>query len=96
MIRSLRIENFRSHRLVELKDMGRINLVLGKNNTGKTALLEALLLLSLPSNPGDVLARMNESRGYGSDPDSEEMWDSVFHEWDHSQDVRVESEAVRS
>ena len=37
MIRNLKIHNFRSHRYVDLQNLGRINLLTGMNNTGKTA-----------------------------------------------------------
>lgn len=42
MIRSLSIQNFRSHREVHLKNLGRINLLTGMNNTGKTYEHQAL------------------------------------------------------
>ena len=95
MITSLTIRNFRSHRMVELTDLGRINLLLGQNNSGKTAALEALFFLALPSNPREVLARLNELRGYGPGADFEEIWDSWFHNWDHSAEIAVAAECRR-
>ena len=71
MIKNLTITNFRTHRLVELKQLGRVNVLLGKNNSGKTAALEALFFLSLPLNPREVLVRLNELRGYGAGTDPE-------------------------
>jgi len=46
MIDNLRIANFRCFEAVELKNLRRINLVVGKNGVGKTALLEAIRLAS--------------------------------------------------
>lgn len=40
------IENFRTFRRLELPRLGLVNLIVGKNNTGKTMLLEALKLYS--------------------------------------------------
>lgn len=40
------IENFRTFRRLELPRLGLVNLIVGKNNTGKTMLLEALQLYS--------------------------------------------------
>lgn len=48
MINELRIENFRGFTSLELKDLKRVNLVVGENNSGKTSLLEAILLLCEP------------------------------------------------
>lgn len=45
------IRNFRGIRKSELKELGLVNLFFGKNNCGKSSLLEALFLMSGPSNP---------------------------------------------
>lgn len=45
MLRSLHIKNFRLFRDLKIEHLNRVNLIAGKNNTGKTALLEALYLL---------------------------------------------------
>ena len=42
MYRSFTIKNFRCFDELTVEGMGRINLIAGKNNVGKTALLEAL------------------------------------------------------
>jgi hypothetical protein len=39
---SLRIQNFRTFKDLTIDRLGRVNLIVGKNNVGKTALLEAL------------------------------------------------------
>jgi AAA15 family ATPase/GTPase len=46
MLRSLRIENFRCFQRFELQQLGKLNLLVGTNNSGKTSLLEAVQLLS--------------------------------------------------
>ena len=48
MINELRIENFRGFTSLDLKDLKRVNIVVGENNAGKTSLLEAILLLCGP------------------------------------------------
>ncbi len=45
MLRSLKIENFRCFQNFELQQLGILNLLVGKNNTGKTSILEAIQLL---------------------------------------------------
>jgi hypothetical protein len=45
MFRSLEIENFRRFERYELRDLGRVNLLVGTNNSGKTSILEAVQML---------------------------------------------------
>ncbi|MCY3781011.1 MAG: AAA family ATPase [Chloroflexi bacterium] len=42
MYKSFRVKNFRCFKDLQINDLGRVNLIAGKNNTGKTALLEAI------------------------------------------------------
>lgn len=46
MFTSLKIHNFRCFKSFELQQLGRINLLVGANNSGKTSILEAIQLLS--------------------------------------------------
>ncbi len=48
---SILIENFRGISKLELSDLKKINLLVGRNNCGKTSILEAIFLLSGMSNP---------------------------------------------
>jgi hypothetical protein len=50
MLRSLRIENFRCFQMFELQQLGKLNLLVGTNNSGKTSILEAVQLLTSQSN----------------------------------------------
>jgi predicted ATP-dependent endonuclease of OLD family len=50
MLKSLKIENFRGFESFELAQLGRINLIVGENNSGKTSVLEAIQLLSTRAN----------------------------------------------
>ena len=43
MINEVKIENFRGFASLELKDLKRVNLLVGENDSGKTSLLEAVL-----------------------------------------------------
>lgn len=47
----LTIENFRGIEKLKINDLKRANLLVGRNNCGKTSILEALFLLSGMSNP---------------------------------------------
>ena len=45
MLRSLDIRNYRNLRHLTIEKLGRVNLLVGKNNTGKTSVLEAVGIL---------------------------------------------------
>ena len=48
MIRSVQIRNFRSFDAATLQDCRRINVIVGENGSGKTALLQAIFLAAGP------------------------------------------------
>ena len=50
MITNITIENFRQFNKLEVKDLKRINFFVGKNNCGKTTVLEALYIMIAPQN----------------------------------------------
>ena len=51
MIRSLHIDGYRGFTHLDVWGLGRVNLLVGKNNGGKTSVLEALYLLGLRGDP---------------------------------------------
>lgn len=61
-LRSLRIENYRALKRLELDDLGSVNLLVGRNGVGKTSILEAIRIWS---NKTDLLHLYNilNSRG---------------------------------
>jgi len=83
MFQSFTIKNFRCFRELNFgsdqKPLGRINLIAGKNNTGKTALLEGLFLHLGPNNPALPMS-LNPHRGIEQLDlgDAEEMWGWLF------------------
>jgi AAA15 family ATPase/GTPase len=50
MLQSLKIEGFRGFQNFEMANLGRINLLVGKNNSGKTSILEAIQFLYAQNN----------------------------------------------
>ncbi|MBW4665287.1 MAG: AAA family ATPase [Chroococcus sp. CMT-3BRIN-NPC107] len=62
MLKSLKIENFRCFQSFELQQLGKLNLLVGTNNSGKTSILEAIQLLTSQFNLAS-LAEVMISRG---------------------------------
>ncbi len=76
MLKTIKIENFRSFQSFELQQLGRVNLLVGKNNTGKTSILEAIQLLCSRSNVEPLRKTMtNRSEYFFGDERSERRLD---------------------
>ncbi|MCK4660559.1 MAG: AAA family ATPase [Phycisphaerae bacterium] len=64
MLTSLTLENYRGFQKYRIADLSRVNLLVGKNNCGKTSILEAIHLLASGGNPA-VLMSIAYRRGEG-------------------------------
>jgi hypothetical protein len=92
MFRALTIERFRGFEQFTAKDLRRFNLFIGKNNVGKTALLESLFLLLGPTNP-DLTLTISGFRGietFKNEP--EDLWGWLFYGKDMSRPIRVNAQ----
>jgi AAA domain, putative AbiEii toxin, Type IV TA system len=94
MLRSVSIKHFRSFRELALggsqQPLERINLIAGSNNTGKTAVLEAL---DLVGNEGtaEVAFDLNRARGAGYPRAvSRDTCSWLFHDRDTSRPLEIE------
>jgi len=58
------IDGFRGLRSLHLENLGRVNILVGSNNCGKTSVLEALSVLCQPQNPQEWV-RMVRRRDFG-------------------------------
>ena len=63
MFTKIKIENFKVFKSIEISDFSRINVFFGKNNCGKSTLLDALFILTGISNP-QLIMRTNQFRDY--------------------------------
>ena len=77
MYHSFTIKNFRCFRDLTLEPLERVNLITGKNNVGKTALLEALWL-HVGVNTPDLPLRLNMLRSGQTIADVVEVWGWLF------------------
>ena len=92
MYKSFRVKNFRCFKDLQINDLGRVNLIAGKNNTGKTALMEAMYLHTRPHEP-ELLTNLQSVRDLEM-PTQElpSFWSHFFFGLDSSKDIEMEGE----
>ncbi len=62
MLENVNIQNFRLFENFSIQNLAKVNLIVGKNNVGKSSLLEALYLLASQSSP-EILLSLLDARG---------------------------------
>ncbi|MBW4423327.1 MAG: AAA family ATPase [Nostoc desertorum CM1-VF14] len=72
MLKTIKIDNFRSFQSFELQQLGRVNLLVGKNNIGKTSILEAIQLLCSRNNLDPLRQTMTNRSEYFFDDERSE------------------------
>ena len=99
MYTSFQVSDFRCFGRLRIDELGLVNLIGGKNNVGKTALLEALFVHSGAPNPELVLG-LDALRGIGElrirpRRAHEVLWPSLFKEFDTSRVIELVAEYGR-
>lgn len=94
MLQSLRIRNYRSFGDLSVDRLSRINLFTGRNNSGKTTVLEALFLLYGAGNPqmalnANVVRELSLMAGTAL---PETHWKPIFTAFDMKKTVRIEGQ----
>lgn len=87
MYKTFKVRNFRGLRKLDISSLERVNLIAGKNNVGKTALLEALFLHARPHQPRAALA-LNEIRGLDSNSMRGVLYE-IFRNFDPSANIEL-------
>ncbi|MCY4337480.1 MAG: AAA family ATPase [Gammaproteobacteria bacterium] len=83
--KTIKIENFRGIKSLEINDLARVNLFVGRNNCGKTSVLEAAFLLTGISNP-DLMIRIGNWRGVALNDSSDIQ--NYFYARNHEQGMK--------
>ncbi len=92
MLTKLTIQNFRLFKYLEIKELKRVNLFAGKNNTGKSALLEALRIMAAKNDPS-VMNYILQQRGE-KNLNPWEQYDSFFYRPALSQNLKAVKEPL--
>ena len=96
MLKRLQIRNFRGFNALKIDQLSGINLIAGKNNSGKTSLLEAISLLV---GAGDARLARNVNIIRGLELDSRvspamigPLWKQLFSDLDMERAIEIEGE----
>ena len=94
MLKSLRIRNYRVFKDLKVDGLHRINLIAGKNNSGKTSFLEAVFMLGGAGNPELVInanvIRTGQVNAMPSQEFVESVWKVLFHSLDTANCINIE------
>ncbi len=88
MFENLQIRNYRIFKEFKIDRLRRINLIAGRNNSGKTSLLEAIFLLSGAGN-ANMATNANVMR-MGLGQQSETLWKPIFSDLDMSRSIEID------
>lgn len=80
--RSFSIHNYRKFRELSIDNLTRVNIIGGKNSTGKTALLEALFMFLDRRNPALTSRTIYFRTGTSATPDEFLVFENAFHQGD--------------
>ena len=87
MIHDLSIKNFRGFEAISISDMNRITLISGRNNVGKSSILEALFLI-MDHTSNDSFAKISGFRG-STLGGAASLWSPLFYELDTEREIRI-------
>jgi AAA15 family ATPase/GTPase len=80
MLKNITIENFRCFKHTKISGFSTVNLIGGQNNSGKTSLLEALLIATYPEPASiEFFRKMRDIRTNNIETDTEKVWDYFFY-----------------
>ena len=93
MLKGLHIRNFRGFNALKIDQLSDINLIVGKNNSGKTSLLEAIFLLS---GAGNAQMAITDNVIRGLEPSvasaGEPFWKQFFSDLDVGRCIEIEAD----
>jgi AAA15 family ATPase/GTPase len=92
MLSSISIENFRCFNHLQVKGFRNINLIGGQNNSGKTALLEALLLSFFPTHVSiSILRQFRNENDILIKNATDRVWNYFFFNQNKSIPIKINS-----
>ena len=96
MFESIEIENYKKIRKIKIEDFKQFNLIVGKNNSGKTSILEAIFYSINPGNPTLTIQAVGQVK-ISLDKSAKEamFWEPFFHRLDTGREVKLSSKLIK-
>ena len=91
MLKGLQVRNFRGFKALKIEQLSGINLIAGKNNSGKTSLLEAIFLLC---GAGNVQLAINTNVIRAVEPGAplnDPYWKQLFYDLDMRSHIEIKA-----
>jgi len=89
MITDVLIRNFKCFKNLTVPEFGRITLISGRNNVGKTALLEALFLFLDQRNPATTIHQYGRRGIEQVTLTTDAMWRPIFHNYNTDAEILI-------
>ena len=88
MIQSISFQNFRGFKHLELPDLAPITLLSGKNNAGKSTVLDGLFLL-VDYSDSRCFEKISNFRSLPVIPDFDILWKPLFHQLNADEPIQI-------
>jgi AAA15 family ATPase/GTPase len=95
LINSVSIYGFKIFEKLENLPLKKITLISGKNNTGKTTILEALCLY-LYFNTPDIFEKLFILREFSGTWEHNELWGKLFYDRDSTEKIRISASSNKA
>ena len=92
MYKDITIQRFRGIKYLKIDDFRQVNLFVGKNNCGKTTILEGLFLLTGPTN-AKLPLKINSFRNFNVI--DENSWSLFFNNLDINSDIKLSGGLIK-
>ena len=92
MYKNITIERLRGIKHLKIEDFRQVNLFVGKNNCGKTTILEGLFLLTGPTN-AELPLKINSFRNFNII--DENLWSLFFNKLDVNSNIEISGGLVK-
>lgn len=88
MIEKIKFTNFRGFNYLEISDLKPLTLISGKNNVGKSSILEGIFLFYDHRN-ADCFEKLSRIRGIQPIADVSSLWEPIFFQMDTNSPIQI-------
>ncbi len=89
MVNSVEFENFRGFKHLQLPELSQITLLTGRNNAGKSSILEGIFLF-MDHSASESFGKLNTLRGMASNANPSSLWEPAFYNLDTNSPLYIQ------